>query len=154
MVLLHQHPEDWSPLPNHRSWVFWKADARTTCCPATFPLPAACAPGTPPALLGGILVFTVTSQPDLSVGRLPAKLEMNFRSSGSFMWCGDSSAGNTIQSLGAKKTAQSNSFQSMVTWAGDEPIHERWEALQSSCLQFPLACRIPTTSRSFLSQGH
>ena len=58
---------------------------RRTCKPPAAllhsPVPMACASGTPLAWPGGVL-FTATSQPDLSVARLTAKLEINFRSSG------------------------------------------------------------------------
>lgn len=121
------------------------------------PFPVVWAPRMPPALPGGILILTATPWPDLSVGRLPAKLEINFRSGSGFTWCNCLSAGNSIQfpeSLGTEQTVQSNSFQSILTWAGDEPIWKRWEALQSSHLQFSLTCWFPTTGRSLLSQDH
>lgn len=62
-------------------------EQQTRKSPAALPHPpfsVVYAPRTPPALPGGILILTVTPRPDLSVGRLPAKLEINFRSSGGF----------------------------------------------------------------------
>lgn len=105
----------------------WAAEVQICCCPATAALPCLC----PPCVSRfARRILTAAPQPDLSVGRPPAKLEINFRSSGGFTRCNRLSAGNMIQfpeSLGTEQTVQSNSFQSILTWAGDEPIWKRWK---------------------------
>lgn len=78
---------------------------------------------------------------------LEEKLEINFRCSSSFMWCG-CCFNPQMQLLGTEQTVQNNGFQSTLTWTGGEPTLERQQALQSSHSRFPLACRVATTTFS------